>query len=136
MPTQLARNDDGSTGAVPLGFNVNFFGANFTQTFVNNNGNITFDSPLATFTPFPLQNTARQIIAPFFADVDTRNAASGITNFGNGTVDGRQSFLVNWPDVGYFNSRADRRNNFQLVVINRSDIAPGDFDIEFNYRTI
>jgi hypothetical protein len=47
----LPRNDDGSTGAVGIGFTTNFFGQNFTQLFVNNNGNVTFDGPLGTFTP-------------------------------------------------------------------------------------
>lgn len=38
---------------------------------VNNNGDITFEAPLGTFTPesFPLDN-GLQLIAPFWADVD------------------------------------------------------------------
>src|SRR5262249_17949209 len=30
----------------------------------------------------------------------------------------------------------DKHNSFQLVLIERADIAPGDFDIEFNYDRI
>src|SRR5262245_12476650 len=51
----LPRNDDGSSAtAEPIGFPINFFGTTFTSTFVNNNGNITPEAPLGTFTPFPL----------------------------------------------------------------------------------
>src|SRR5215218_6001442 len=61
----LARNDDGSTGQLALPFSANFFGVTFNRVYVNNNGNITFDAALSTFTPFDLTSTNRQIIAPF-----------------------------------------------------------------------
>jgi hypothetical protein len=132
----VARNDDGSSSAVSLGFTVNFFGKLRSSAFVNNNGNITFDSALATFTPFGLTSTQREIIAPFFADVDTRNATSEVVRYGRDEVNGRPAFGVNWINVGYFSSRADKLNSFQLVLIERSDIGPNDFDIEFNYGRI
>lgn len=133
----LARNDDGSTGAVNIGFGVNFFGTSATQLFVNNNGNVTFNSPLGTFTPSALNGpTARPIIAAFFADVDTRNPASAVTQYGMGTVDGRAAFGVNWDGVGYYNNRADKLNIFQLILIDRNDTGAGNFDIEFNYDQI
>lgn len=134
--TDLPRNDDGSTGLVNLGFNINFFGFQTSQTYVNNNGNITFDQPLSTFTPFGLTATQRRIIAPFFGDVDTRNPASGITNYGQATINGRPAFLVNWPTVGYFSNRVDKTNDFQLILYSRPDRNAGDFDFEFNYNRI
>jgi len=130
----LAPNDDGSTGAVGLGFTANFFGNSHTSLFVNNNGNVTFDSPLSTFTPFDLTSTGRQIIAPFFADVDTTGPGSPVT-YGAGTVNGRTAFGVNWLNVGH-HSAAGPLNSFQLVLTDRSDIGAGDFDIEFNYDQI
>lgn len=132
----LTRNDDGSTGLVSIGFNIDFFGLSRTSLYVNNNGNVTFDSPLSTFTPFALSTTNRQILAPFFADVDTRNAASAEVQYGTGTVDGRDAFGVNWIGVGYYPSAADKLNSFQLIIIDRSDIRDGDFDFEFNYDSI
>lgn len=132
----LPRNDDGSTGPVLIGFNVNFYGFSATQLYVNNNGNVTFTGPLSTFTPFGLAGAGTRIIAPFFADVDTRAIGSGIVEYGQATVDGRSAFIVNWPDVGYYNSHDDKLNYFQLVLIDRSDTGSGNFDIEFNYRRI
>jgi hypothetical protein len=132
----LPANDDSSTGSVNIGFDVNFFGVNFSSLFVNNNGNVTLDAPLSTFTPFNIVTTGRQIIAPFFADVDTRGAGSAQVTYGTGTVDGRQAFGVNWDNVGYFSFGTDRLNSFQLVLVDRSDIGAGEFDMEFNYDQI
>ena len=139
----LPSNDDGSTGAIPLGFTADFFGQIFNNAFVNNNGNITFGASLSTFTPFGLLNTNRQIIAPFFADVDTREAGAVVTpdvTYGPGVVAGRPAFGVDWIDVRHFSVGGANAglpaNTFQLVLIDRSDVAAGDFDIEFNYGQI
>ena len=43
---------------------------------------------------------------------------------------------MNWIDAGYFNQETDKLNTFQLVLIDREDIAAGDFDMEFNYGKI
>lgn len=136
--TPLSANDDGSTGAINIGFPVNFFGQTYTQLYVNNNGNVTFDAPQGTYTPYDLLGTQRKIIAPFFADVDTRGFASDLVKYGytHGTVNGHSAFIVNWVNVGYYNSRSDKLNSFQLVLIDRSDISPGLCTIEFNYDKI
>jgi len=127
-------NDDGSVGPVGIGFTADFFGASYSQAYVNNNGNITFDYGLGTYTPFDLTSTSRKIIAPFFGDVDTR--AGNVVTYGTGTVGGRNAFGVNWLEVGYYGYHTDKLNTFQLVLIDRSDINPGDFDFEFNYEQI
>jgi len=136
----LGANDDGSTGLVNIGFNVNFAGSTWSQLYVNNNGNVTFDNALPQFTPSNLTTaTGIPIIAAYFADVDTRGIGSALTRYGVGTIDGRPAFGVNWFDlvsgdgVGYFNSHSDKLNIFQMALIDRSDVAAGDFDIEFNY---
>lgn len=45
----------------------------FVHTQVNNNGDITFATPLQQFTsePFPI-NGSHKIIVPFWTDIDTR----------------------------------------------------------------
>jgi hypothetical protein len=148
--TSDGRNDDGTytapTGcnnaapggtcagtAVPLGMAINFFGVNFSSIYINTNGNVTLDAPLSTFTPFGLTAASRQIIAPFFADVDTRNVASGVVTFGSGLFGGRNAFGVNWINVGYYNEHVDKTNSFQLLIVDRSDTGVGNFDIVFNY---
>jgi hypothetical protein len=133
----LAANDDGSTGLLNIGFSSNFFGNTYTQLYLNNNGNLTFNGPLSGYTPFALTtNTSTPIIAPFFADVDTRNASSGLARWGTGLVAGRNAFGATWVDVGYYNTRANKLNSFQALLIDRSDTGVGNFDIEFNYDRI
>ena len=131
----LPANDDSSTDLVPIGFPVNFFSSNYTELYVNNNGNVTFLAPLSTYTPFGLTgDIGTSIIAPFFADVDTREG--NIVTYGPGTWEGRTAFGVNWIEVGYFSYHIDKLNTFQLVLVDRSDVSPGDFDIIFNYDQI
>lgn len=133
----LNRNDDFSTELVDIGFSINYFGDVYSAFYINNNGNVTFDGPMMTYTPFGLTgDIGTSIIAPFFADVDTRDPNSNIVTFGPGTVDGHNAFGINWVDVGYYNSYSDKLNSFQLIIIERSDRGLGDFDIEFNYEKI
>ena len=137
LPGALSPRDGGSSGAVPIGFPINFFGVTHTQLFVNNDGSVTF----APLTPRPLEGLVgfrQPIIAPFSADVDTRAAGSGVVRFG--TPPGRPDlFVVNWIAVGYFNQHDDRLNSFQLILQDLSAVpgfAPGDFRIVFNYDRI
>ncbi len=133
----LARNDDSYTGFVPFGFTLDFYGNSRTGGYVNNNGNVTLDSPMSTFTPFPLLSTSREILAPFFSDVDTRYHGDPV-KYGTDTVDGHAAFGVNWINADYYASSTSHTlsNDFQLVIIDRSDINPGDFDFEFNFDQI
>lgn len=137
----LPATDDESTGLVPLGIGgaggINFFGQSFTGVYVNNNGNVSFQLPLSQFTPNGLTNgVGFPMIAPFFADVDTEGAGSGLTTYGNATYNGHTAFVVNWLNVGYYDSNTDKLNSFQLILTDRSDTGSGNFDIEFNYDQI
>ena len=135
---QLAANDDGSTGAITLPFDVNFFGTTYSTTYVNNNGNITFTGPFGTYTPEGLTtDIGFPIIAPFFADVYTLTPGSGLVTYGTDTVNGHQAFGVDWQDVAYYaEDTPTLLNSFQLIVIDRSDTGAGNFDMEFNYDKV
>jgi hypothetical protein len=130
----FGSNDDGSRYVGDIGFNYDFFGVTGNDLNINNNGNVTFDGALSTFTPFNLLTTGRKMLAPFFADVDTRGVGEDVT-YGTSTVDGRTAFGVNWVDVAHYYMNGPL-NSFQLVMIDRSDIGAGDFDFEFNYDQI
>jgi Nidogen-like len=153
-----ADDDANSSDLEPIGFPINVFPTTenpgpWEGFYVNNNGNVTVGTPSGVYTPLPLQSSAEQIyglvalIAPFWGDVDTRPAAlpetangSKVVTYGQGQVDGRPAFGVNWSDVGYFTysgGATDKLNSFQLVLIDRSNVgSSGDFDVEFNYNQI
>jgi hypothetical protein len=132
----LAANDDGSTGQVNLGFTAKINSTNYTQTFVNNNGNITFNNALGTYTPSAISDGSYgPIIAPFFADVDTRAVGSSLVSYGASTLEGKNVFGVNYINVGVFFEQPIF-NAFQMILTDRSDVGAGDFDIQFNYDKI
>lgn len=129
----FASNDDGSI-SVNSGINFDFFGINGPNLWLNNNGNVTFGAPLNTYTPFGITAGSTAMIAPFFADVDTRGIGDDVT-YGNSIIDGHNAFGINWDNVAHF-SALPPLNSFQLVMIDRSDIGAGDFDFEFNFDEI
>jgi hypothetical protein len=132
----LPANDDSSTGLVNLGFTAFINSTNYTQTYVNNNGNITFDRSMSTYTPAAISNGSfGPIISPFFADVDTRAAGSSLVAYGSATLGGFNVFGVNYLNVGVFASQPIF-NSFQMILTDRSDTGGGNFDIQFNYDTI
>lgn len=134
----LAANDDESTAAVEIPFDLKFFGTEYETLYVNNNGNVTFNSDLSDFTPEDLTGaTNRPMIAPFFADVDTRALGSNTVTYG-ASPDGK-TFCVNWADVGYYSRKDDKLNTFQLLLTENTTGAgrtEGDFDITINYDEI
>jgi trimeric autotransporter adhesin len=144
----LARSDDGSSGFIditsvfPTG--LNFYGTSYTGFYINNNGNITFSSAVADFTPTAITgNTGQAIVAPFFADVDTRagvlTTSPGGTSTGSNSVywdlsPGDKQVVVTWDDVGAY-ANGTTPNAFQLIL---KQVGTGarNFSIEFRYEDI
>ncbi|WP_066720699.1 nidogen-like domain-containing protein [Sphingomonas pituitosa] len=128
----LQPNDDDFSAVLNSPFQINFFGYSGTSFFVNNNGNISFGSGLSGYTPSPFDgHAAAPLIAPFWADVDTRCAGCGAVYLGTQSPN---SFTVTWNNVGYYGMHGDRLNNFQMTLAGSS--TPGDFDIEFRYNRL
>lgn len=100
---------------------------------MNNNGHISFDGPVSTYTPvpFPLNGSgfdATQLIAPYWADADTRpggtvwyresssqadlsRAQSEIRDIFPGEADRFSPhlvFIVTWDHIGYYDQHYDK----------------------------
>lgn len=130
----FVRNDDGFMGPINLGFTLNFFGGNYTQFWANNNGNISFTSGLASFTPEGPVGATVPVISPFFADVDTKNELSGVMWVQNNVTN---QWIITWDNVGYFFSHADKTNSFQLILRSSDFTVPaGEGQIGFFYRNM
>src|SRR5207344_2630403 len=96
---------------------INFFGHHYTALFVNNNGNVSFTSPVGAFTPSAIGSGFNfPIIAPFWADVDTRPSGGGTVSYDLDASDGVMT--ITWDDVGYYGGHTNKRDSFQLVLIN------------------
>ncbi|MDO6799544.1 nidogen-like domain-containing protein [Shimia thalassica] len=135
----LYRNDDGSQSDVDItsifedGITVG--DTTYTTISVNTNGNVTFGGSLSTYTPSRIEGSGRQIVAPYWADVDTRNPSEG-TNPGNVYWDfdtDRDSFIVTWDNVGYYSRHVDLLSSFQLEMMDRGC---GNIEIIFRYGDI
>ncbi len=120
----LPPNDDSSSGLIPLEFmdrsgdpiSFRFYGEDYDSIYINNNGNVTFNGTLGQYTPdgFPVQS-GRPMIAPFWADVDTRNGKGTVSYEGDET-----ELKVRWTNVGYYNAtdeeNTNARNSFTLTI--------------------
>lgn len=128
--TNFPANDDGSIGPINLGFNFNLYGTNYTQVWINNNGNITFTGAANSFssTGFP---SSMPMIAGFWADIDTRNTLSGTVKYklSPGKI------IVTWPGVGYYNTKGDLLNTFQIILTDGTDASIGlGNNVALNYH--
>src|SRR6185369_9040116 len=76
------RNDDGSSPLITLPFTFCFFGQQGNSVYINNNGNLSLDRAVGAYSAggFPA-GTDTVMIAPFWADVDTRNVGSGLVYY-------------------------------------------------------
>lgn len=115
----MSANDDGSTGQITLPWTFTLYGTPYTFFWINNNGNITFDGPYGSFssTGFPLDGIP--MLAPFWADVDTRGSGSGLVYYRIETNPNR--VVVIWDGVGYFSSQTDKLNTFSAIFTDGTD---------------
>ncbi|XP_062388515.1 sushi, nidogen and EGF-like domain-containing protein 1 [Sardina pilchardus] len=162
--TFSSRSDDGSSPLITLLQSFPFFGRTYQQIYVNHNGHLTFNASLGTFTPpaFP-QNSNRDIIAPFWTDLDNRqkgmisyqqyttgdvlqNATQDINSyFPNVTFTATWVFVATWDRVAYY-SNSGTETTFQVVLISDSNlsfvlmnygvIAQTNKDVQIGYDTI
>uniref|UniRef100_A0A8C9V9W4 Si:ch211-39f2.3 n=1 Tax=Scleropages formosus TaxID=113540 RepID=A0A8C9V9W4_SCLFO len=141
----IPRTDDGSSSVIPLQQTFVFFGTAYHQIYVNNNGDLTFDSAWYSYIPyhFPAFGS-KDIIAPFWTDLDTR---------GHGVVSYRQvtsgsvlqqatndinqyfpqlSFTATWVFIATW----DRVAYFPVTNTVSSSLLAGKERLEAGYDTI
>ncbi|MCB5223608.1 MAG: nidogen-like domain-containing protein [Candidatus Cloacimonadaceae bacterium] len=106
----MTPNDDGWLGPVDLPFTFSLYGQPYTQCWINNNGNITFDGGYYNYTPWGFPISGNPMVAPFFADVDTRGAGSVWYRIEPNNM------VVIWDHVGYYSYGIDKLNTFELVI--------------------
>lgn len=111
------RNDDDFSLAVPLQFTFDLFGSTYNTVSINNNGNLSFQGGLCTFTATGFPVASNPMVAPFWGDVDSRNGASGVVYFRSEA----NRFTVIWDHVGYYNSHSDLKNTFEVIITDGTD---------------
>ncbi|HOH46599.1 MAG TPA: FlgD immunoglobulin-like domain containing protein [Candidatus Cloacimonadota bacterium] len=126
----LEANDDGFTAPIEIPFNFVLYGTQYTQFYINNNGNISFLEGYSTYTPFGFPIDGYPMLAPFFGDVDTRGVGSGLVWY---KIESNR-IIVTWDHVGYFGARVDKLNTFQVIFSDGTDPAIGlGNNVAFSY---
>jgi len=138
--TEVPRSDDGSldvdfSSIFTAGFD--YFGVyhDASMIFVNTNGTLSFGAAAPDHPTAAAMAMRGDLIAPFWADVDTRLDGEGPES-GGIWVDldtASATASVTWLDVGVYRRDATTTNTFQLQLINRGG---ADFDIVYRYESI
>ncbi len=124
----MAPNDDLSTGLLTIPFSFCLYGTNYTNLYINNNGNVSFVSPYSTFSSSPFPSASYVMVAPFWGDVDTRG--TGVVKYKITAT----AMYINWEAVGYYSNMTDKVNTFQLIITDGLDpILPPGNNIAFCY---
>ncbi len=137
---ELARSDDGSAAvdaSAVFSGGLNYFGTSFdgSSLFVNTNGTLSFGAPMPDYPTIENIALFADVIAPFWADVDTRLDGEGAES---GAIwvdldDSAGVLTVTWDGVGVYRRDATVTNTFQLQIFDRGG---GDFDVAFRYQDI
>lgn len=131
----LEVGDDVHSDEIVLQTPINLYDASYSTLFVNSNGFVSFESPLAEYKADAIIPIGHAIISPFLADVDTHlsgnifyretqepsllDAATSLIKksfSAESRFQANSLFIVTWDDVGYYDGKNDKVNSFQLVI--------------------
>lgn len=127
----MMPNDDESSAPIPLPFTFDFYGTTYNSVFINNNGNISFQTPYSEFTPNAFPTASFNMIAPFWGDVDTRSANGGQVWYKITPT----ALIVIWNEVGYYAFHEDLKSTFQLIITEGTDnLVPSNNNVSFCYQ--
>ncbi|XP_071318954.1 alpha-tectorin-like [Trachinotus anak] len=162
--TASSETDDGNSPQIVLQRPFVYFGRAYNQIFVNHNGHLTFAAPWSRFTAlqFPMRGS-RDIIAPFWVDLDNRNNGQILYNqYTSGPVlqqatqdinayfpelnfNASWVFVATWYQVAYFPTSGTETTiqavlisggQYSFVLMNYGAIAATHYNVQAGYDTI
>jgi len=113
----VTSSDDGWLSASPIAlpFTFCFFGDNYTQVWMNNNGNISFNGGISAFSSTAFPSNGNEMIAAFWADFDLGGAGTM-----HATITPTAA-VFNWVGAGYYSDQLDKLNTCQIVITDGVD---------------
>jgi len=127
--TQLVVCDD-CYQQIDLGFSFAFYGNTYSQCYISNNGVVSFGAGVSSYTGQAFPTTGYgPMIAPYWADVDTRSTGSGRVWYKLYP----DRLVVLWSRVGYYPIMIDKKNSFQLILRRNTVVPSPAADITFVY---
>ncbi len=116
-----------------FGDRLSLFGVPLRAVYVNVNGNVSVGRAIEDPTPRAFPIAGQVMIAPWWADVDTRGGGQPSRNSVCFALRPRR-LIVTWLRVGHFDRSDERSNSFQLVVRTDLEECPtNEPSIEFRY---
>jgi hypothetical protein len=152
----LTLINDGSTGAIPLGFPIDFGTGTVSSLYINENGIVSFTGPITSNSFGSLAGLGQPVIGPFYADLTSTTFVGTVfemsgTHFGqimyqrgsasalpgsDGNFDQADevpAFSVLW----YGPTDADGVQIFtQIVIYSHASSGSGDFDVRLRYGQV
>lgn len=125
--------DDVGAGPFNLGFTFDFYGTDYTQTYVNINGTLNFAANYSRYSNVPLStslsgtNIADNSIYAFWDDLNT-NGSQIIYYATVGTAPERK-FVTQWTNI-YFHGTSIQLGTFQVILYEGSDV------VQIQYRDL
>ncbi|XP_075046985.1 uncharacterized protein LOC142107450 [Mixophyes fleayi] len=145
------KSDDGSSSIIRLSTAIPLFGSNYSSLYVNNNGLLSFRSPIGQYVPQELPVAfGNPFLALFWADIN--NQVAGDIYFRQSTdpallyratsdirayfhhlnFTAQWVFVATWDSVAYYGSATNKVNTFQAVLITDQNAT----FVLFNYGAI
>lgn len=128
----LPNSDDVFVDGIPVGFFFNFYGTDYSQLSITNNGIVLANGGTTQFTNEPIgSSTPHNFIAPFWDDIVTWPAtatAGSVYYETRGSYPNRQ-FIVEWKDNQHFSS-SPSGITFEAILNESSN------DIKFQYKDV
>lgn len=124
MPTgwngsTFPANDDSSM-TITLPFSINIAGGSYNSGSLSNNGYLTIGG---------------ETLRLFNSDIDTR--LGNPVTYGSASWNGRPVFCINFYGVRRYPASSNTALNYmQMVIVDRSDIEAGAWDLWYNYDSI
>jgi len=120
------------TVAFPRGLSL--FGRAWQEFYLNANGNITFAAPLSSPNAVAFPVEGQPMVAPWWADVDTRRGGQPSDNAICYHIEPNR-LVVTWHDVQRHGASDGLRNDFQMILsTSNSCVSGGEPDVEFRYN--
>jgi hypothetical protein len=119
--TFISLSDDQVSGAIPLGFNFNFYGSTYSEVYVSSNGFLTFNSSSSngccTGELLPSNNSnPSNLIAGFWNDL---NQPQGNIRYQTIGTAGYQQFIAGFYDVPNYNDGP--KVTFEMILFEGSN---------------
>ncbi|XP_065327649.1 IgGFc-binding protein-like [Pelmatolapia mariae] len=161
--TASSAIDDGSSPQITLLRPFFYFGRTYNSIYVNHNGHLTFTGPLSEFRSQRFPQRIRDIIAPFWTDLDNRgNGQIYYNQYTSGSVlqqatrdinqyfpglnfNANWVFVATWYEVAYYPTSGTRTTiqsvlisggQYSFVLMNYGIIASTTLSIQAGYDTI